>query len=624
MQFLNPTALLSLVLIPVLIFIHNLKPRRRHVDITNLFLWEETFEEQSSGFRIQEIIIRNLPLALQIFIVLLASLALSEPVLLYHSQQAGNAVLIMDTSASMKTRTSSGTRFDKARNEALRLVKALPARNKMLIINAGREPAIKTNFTDDKNQLREAVKDIKPNDVKGEMEKAILLALSFIDHTEDDSIYLITDGADSNYTNLIKTYGMVKPIIVTGGEKNVGITNFNFRQGADFGDQYEIMLVIKNYNPDPVKFPYSLSLEDTTLLKDIVELKPFEKRLFFFPYTGLISGRVRISIDIDDDFSTDNTAWSVLNPSKDTWILLVSKGNYFLEKLLKSYPNFMVNSIKEIIPSSWKEQVLQHDIIILDQVSFPEVKKGNFLLLNSFSPSIPVVKTGQIEWPEILDWNKKNPLLNGVDLRDIAIKNASRIKTDSAFKPIVETNQTGLMVVYQEKGLRAVFLGFDIKESNLPLKVAFPVMMSNIFQFLNPDAFHFSSSQVKSGEPYKIFLKTETSALSIRTPSGKWEEPLVNTNPFIFKNTNETGIYTIEENGKWRHFAVNLADETESKIRQAHIEPGIIENLKTSSSSDIKTDSVKSKLPLWLFLLIPVPAILILEWYTWFKFSEVR
>ena len=122
------------------------------------------------------------------------------------------------------------------------------------------------------------------------------------------------------------------------------------------------------------------------------------------------------------------------------------------------------------------------------------------------------------------------------------------------------------MYSYHENGLRAVFLGFDMTRSDLPLRVAFPVMMSNIFQWLRPDKFGFSSSHMKAGKSFTIHLEPQTNNLSIRTPSGKWEEHRLRSNPFEYANTGEVGIYTVVEGEKWRYFAVNLVDERESNI----------------------------------------------------------
>ena len=67
--------LLTLGIIPVLIVIHILKPKPRQVEVTNLFLWNEILKERSHNLSFERFK-KNLPLILQILIVILAALSL--------------------------------------------------------------------------------------------------------------------------------------------------------------------------------------------------------------------------------------------------------------------------------------------------------------------------------------------------------------------------------------------------------------------------------------------------------------------------------------------------------------------------------------------------------------------
>ena len=613
MQLTNPSALLVLGLIPILILIHSLKPKPKQVEVTNLFLWRKALKEKRGGVRIQRII-KNLPLLLQIVAVILAALALAKPVWIYPSQIKGDVILVLDSSASMKTRTASGIRFDQARKEALKLIDELPKEGKMLIIEAGSKPILKSAFSNDKKQLKRIVGSIQPSDAPGRIERALYLALSFMDPERDDWTFLVTDGAGSDFKKLSGIHQKVRPILIPGGKRNIGITQFEFRPELDFEDRYEIMVEVKNFNPNPVLCPIRLTLDKKTIMKKTIGLRALEKKLLIFPYSGLIPGTAQVTLEVNDDFPIDNKAYAVLNTSKDIWVLLVTKGNYFLEKLLEAYPNFMVNSVKEIISSSWEDQITRHDIVILDRISPPSTEKGNFLLIESFSPSIPLSKIGQIADPTVLDWDRKNPLMTNLDLSGLIIESANQVKADKTLRPILESPQTGLMYSYQKGALRAVFLGFDLIKSDLPLRVAFPVMMSNIFQWLHPNKLRFSSSQMKAGKSFPIYLEPQTTNFSIRTPSGKWEKHSLESNPFRYVNTDEVGIYTVVEGEKWKHFAVNHLDESESDIRVPTFEP-----LTQGSAVHSTSEPIAGELPLWIIFLLSASATLILEWHFWLK-----
>jgi len=613
MQFINPGALVFLGLIPILILIHSLKPKPKKVMVTNLFLWRQALTEKRGGAKIRRLV-KNLPLYIQILAVILASLALAKPVWFAPPRVKGDAVLILDTSASMKTKTVSGIRFDQARAEALKLVEDLPKGSKMMVLEAGSKPMIKSPFSDDKTALKRMVLGIQPQDVPGRMDKAIYLALSFMDPESNDQVLLITDGSGFDFKKYARIHQKVRPILVEGGTKNIGITRFKFRQEIDSPESFEIMLEVKNFNPHPVLCPLEITLEGETIVEKTFGLRAQEKKLLIFPYKGPVSGRARATLDLEDDFPVDNEAFAVLNTSRDIWVLLVTEGNYFLEKLLQAFPHFMVNSVKEIMPDSWEEQTTGHDIVILDRIRPPSTVKGNFLLIESLSPTIPIVKTGHIEGPEILDWDRNNPLLANLDLNGLSIERANQVKVDVPLRPLVESHDTGLMYAYEENGLRAVYLGFDLTRSDLPLRVAFPVMMGNIFEWLQPRKLLFSSSQIEAGRPFPIYLGPQTKALSIAPPFSTWEAYRPQSNPFNYVKTDKVGIYTVAEGERWEHFAVNLVNESESNIQTPHFDPG-----DRGGFSQSGPEPAEEEVPLWIFFLCAAAVALILEWYFWLK-----
>jgi hypothetical protein len=336
--------------------------------------------------------------------------------------------------------------------------------------------------------------------------------------------------------------------------------------------------------------------------------------MLIIPYSGLINGIARATLEIDDDFTVDNQTYLSLNAAKEIWILLVSKGNHFLEKLLAAYPNFRVNSVKEIIPSSWPEQTARHDIVIVDRMDFPETDRGNFLLIDSYSPAIPIFKTGQVRLPEILAWNRKSPLMANVNLSGLIVEEGTILQADRQLQPVIESARTGLMYAFEENGLRVVLIGFDFTRSDLPLKVAFPVMMSNIFNWLNPHKLEFSILQTQAGKAFDIYFNPQTDTLYTRAPYEKWEKRRVKMNPFRYQNTGRVGIYTIAENGKERYFTVNLADESESDINSISLE-----HRPDQSEPPLVSAEISAQQPLWMFFIIIGCALLMIEWYSWLK-----
>ena len=354
-------------------------------------------------------------------------------------------ILVLDTSASMKTRSGPGTRFHQAMEKAEEIIEKRRGDQGLLLIEAGREPRLVSRPVQDTGEARDLLRGLTPTDEPGNLEKALYFALSFMNPERDDTVYLVTDGAGCDFPALLEIHPKIVPVLVRGGEKNIGITRFEFREKLDQPNHYEMMIEVKNFHSGPARCPVRLTIDRKRIYETVLSLDVFEKRLIIVPYHGLITGIAKASLEIEDDFPTDDNAFLPLSASDEIWVLLVSKGNYFLERVLESYPNIMVNSMKEIIPSSWEEQTGRHDIVIIDRMDLPPVQRGNFILIDSYSPSIPIEKDGLIRTPGPLSWDESSPLMEDIDLDGIIIEEASRVKAHGRAKPVIESPETGLM-----------------------------------------------------------------------------------------------------------------------------------------------------------------------------------
>jgi len=611
MQFLNPLGFLLLGLIPILIVIHSLKPKARHVYITTLFLWRQV--EESVKFRFRRFV-NNLPLLLQILCIIIAALALSQPTITYRTQKFGNLILVVDTSASMKTKTDEGIRFDKARKMALQLVDELSEDSHMAVISAGYAPELVTGYTADRDLLTQRINKLQPSDAPGKLERALYLAISFLNPEREDWIFVVTDGAGGEYDRIKQFHPRVKPILVEGGNRNIGITKFVFRQELYQKSRVEVLLEIKNFDEKPVVCPVHLAIDNEVLLDKTIGFDAQEKKTLIVPYFGLTTGVAQATLRVTDDFEVDNRAFVVLNQSRETWIQLITKGNYYLEKLLAIYPNFRVNSVQEIIPGSWEEQIKQNEIIILDRISPPSLGRGNFLIIDAFSPDLPIRKIGELKSPRVSDWDRKHPLMDSLDLTGLNIETASLVRNESGFDSVVDSSRSGLVYAYQKKDLKAVFVGFDLNLSDLPLRVAFPVLMNNIFNWLNPKSLDFTTTQIQAGNSMMLDLRPQTTAFSIRTPVGEKEEFSPDSNPFAYNLTNNIGVYRVVEDNKRYKFAVNLVDEQESDIRTP-----LNIGLNDKSPKEIGSVPVTMQFNIWAIVVLCTAAVLMLEWYIWLR-----
>src|ERR1700746_3688096 len=114
--------LLALGAVPLILFLHSLKPKGLKVSTTTLFLWERVLKERPLATRLGWLFRKNLLLILQILAACLLIAALADPSLLQIGAASGDVVVVLDLSASMKAKGSRETRFDAARKKFASLV----------------------------------------------------------------------------------------------------------------------------------------------------------------------------------------------------------------------------------------------------------------------------------------------------------------------------------------------------------------------------------------------------------------------------------------------------------------------------------------------------------------------
>jgi CheY-like chemotaxis protein len=110
-------------------------------------------------------------------------------------------------------------------------------------------------------------------------------------------------------------------------------------------------------------------------------------------------------------------------------------------------------------------------------------------------------------------------------------------------------------------------IGFDLLASDLPLRIAFPVLVHNALEWFQPQRVEFPAQSVQAGMPFLLRLAAHDSDLEVITPGGKKEILKGAADSLVFAETLEAGFYRYKSAGKEGRFAVNLLDEAESQIR---------------------------------------------------------
>ncbi len=608
-----PFALLFLLAsVPLIVFLHSFKPRGSKIRTTTLFVWERVLKERSLTTRLGWLVRKNLLLMLQLLAACVLIAALADPSLLHFGAASGDNVVVIDLSASMKAKGKMGTRFDAARREFLSLVDQLPSGQKMMVIGAGAQPRLLVPFTANKQRLRETGRNLTASDAPGRIKEAILYAHAFLKRGIADRIIVISDGAFSGAEDFARAKAPLHFIKIDGGDNNVGIVGFEMRRRPDRPGYAQIMVRVRNYTANKMRIPLTLTQETKIVARESIDLDGDSGRVVIFPVEGSLAGSWLARLEIDDDFATDNQAYLTVSDGPTVRLLYIGPGNPFLKSLLRFFPNVEVASAPNWDPNVLPRQ--PYDVIVFDRVSVPKLTQGNYILIDTLPADLSAKRDGKIQNPRIVAPLAKHPITEGLNLGDIHIREALRWSAPAGGQILAGSTETPLLFALDKDKLRLLLIGFDLTASDLPLRVAFPILIHNALEWLQPTQVEFPAQTAQAGSPFALHLAPDDDEVEITTPSGKKEALKVTSHPLAFTDTSEAGIYRYKSASREGRFAINLLDETESQIASRWKELPAGASPAPGNGSPV----IESGLSLWPALLTAGFVFLALELFlTW-------
>ncbi len=560
MSFLNPLAFLFLLSLPVIFLFHLLRIRRQEATVSSTVFWAEAQRDQraSAPFRRFRM---NVLFLLQVLAVVALTLALARPYRTTEARGDENTVLVLDQSASMKATDVPGGRFAAARAEALRLVEGLAPGQSALVIAAGREARIAAPFTQDRATLRRALEELDPQDVSGNLQAALRLARAQLAGAAGSAaIHVFTDGAfDLGGPPEVGRATLTwHPVGRLG--RNVGVTALEVRKTHFGALDYQLFMAVTNFAPEAVEFTLRIFLDRDEVRTERVALGGGVRRSFVVPFTHQGGGLLRAHLDLADDLAADNVAYAVIPEPRRLRVLAAGPGSPFLEKALEADPTVEVTR-------KGLEAVAEggYDVVVLDREAPPSLPAGRYLLVNVVPPGIPLQETGRVAEPPVVDWDRNHPVMRYMDLSRVAIQEALRVRPVGQGRALAESPLTPLIYAFEEAGVRGIFVGFDLFKTDLPLRVAFPLFVSNALRWLAPSRLEDAGLQLTPGQAITLPLPGGAKEATVRGPDGRARRvPADRGGRMHFVDTTQVGVYTVKA-GDWeRRFAVNLLDAGES------------------------------------------------------------
>lgn len=592
MNFLAPLALLGLLTIPAILLLHLLRNRREPLDIPSLRLWRGLEQKKQGALP------RRLPLSwmllLQLLVAAALALGLARPALSYLLDKPQQTIFVLDITTSMAAEDAGlsggpARRFDAARQIIRERLQAMGQQDTFAVVGLGPRPELL--LSGDGGQKMEALlalDKLVPGATGHNLPAALTLANGLIEGDDrEHHIVVLTDGNFTLQPGFLPV--MHAPLTWqmfpnrSQPASNQALLNVSAKSLP--GGRHRVFARLVNYSDSPVSRTLRLYNGPDLFAEQVIRLDPQAEaaQVWTLPETASTAS---VEIVEADALPLDNRATLHLTGATRRRALLLSDAppetdirQSALARALAVQPGL---ELEVDNPGNPAHNPGEFDLLVFnglppDLTAWPE---GNLLVVN---PPLghPLLQAEHYVRNLRPDGTAAvSPLLDGVDLSGVYVGRAPKLDAppwavvDLTGRPAAASLEAAATGQPQQYPLifhgavgnsRVVVWAFDLTASNLPARLALPLLVANTGSvLLDP----LLPPVVAAGEPVHL-----NDRYAIEIPGGR----RLSAGDGIFARTKQPGLYRVfDERGRPAGgFAVHAGSALESNLARGFNPAGI-------------------------------------------------
>jgi Ca-activated chloride channel homolog len=628
MNLLTPAALALAVLLPIIIAMYLLKLRRTEQVVSSVYLWRRMVRDVEANAPWQRLR-RNLLMFLQLLFLLALIIALAQPFTWAEGVAGQAAIFIIDNSASMAATDTPPNRLEAAKDQARRLVDGLPDDARVTVMSAGDSAQVLAASTQNRRQIYQAIESIELTTGSSNLAAALSLASAIASRQPDTDVIILSDGR-APLPDRLALHGRARyyPIGVSGDNQAISLLTL---ETSSSGSAATAFAQITNYGPETAARRMELYADGLLVNAYDLEVPPGGIQAIIADDLDAGTGYVEARLQGQDALHLDDRAWAVRQDTTPVSVRLVTEGNLFLFTALSLLPGM---EIEVVHPGDFEtgdygaadvqtengtgnaSSALQEQLTIFDTyVPITATLPAGSLLFISPPRSTELFSVvGTLETPALRIVDTSDPLVSNLSLTEVNVLDAVRISLPPWARAVVAgdtpTQSGPMLMVGEVGGQRAAILAFDLRRSDLPLQIAFPLMMANLTSWLVPGRSGGLPEQVDPGAAISLALPPEVGSVTVTRPDGSRTQASIVEGRAVFADTHQLGIYHLTwENEGRLSFAVNLFSPQESNVSPALSLPV----LESASGGDQERPQ-QARQEWWRPLAYAALVFLVIEW----------
>lgn len=554
---LHPAFLWLAALAVPLIALYLLKARRERRTVSAVWLWEEARRDLEARVRLSKLR-RDWLLWLQLLVLALLVLAAAGPYRQLVLGAGGDTAVVVDASASML----AGARPAELEATLRRLVDGLGPGDRMALVRAATRAEVLAPLGHDRRALMSALERARPAPVAAELTPAVELAASLVG--EKGTVVVVTDA--SGVAPAVRADERLRVLRLgdAAGEAldNVGIVSLGVRATDSSASDHEVFVRLANASLGAARGTLLLRVDGD--VRDAVELEvgPAAEvgRTLRLPGVAAAGAGVENTLvevvwrGEGDALAVDDRAYWVLRPEAGRRFRVEGPADPYLLRALAAIAES---------GSGWRRAAAGEtaDVEVLVATS-PADAGAPFLAVDP-----PEGRLEEIAGSAVLSWEKTHPALRFVDLRSVRLGRIHRRQRPAGARVLAESGAGPLILEGAHRGRRYLMWAFDPMETDLPVRVAYPLLVRHALEYLAPTGGDLAGGRATGAPPPMPWDGgAEAGAVTLTSPSGRVTPLAPSGGSLRLPALEEAGVWKLAGGGRELRFATSLLDSGESDL----------------------------------------------------------
>jgi len=608
MSLLNPWALFWILATAPVILMYFLKLKRKKVAVSSTWLWARSIQDIRVNAPFQKLR-SSLLLLLQILLILIAAFAVSDPIGRTTPPEEKRWVFLIDRSASMQAKDVKPSRLAKAKETAKELLKTCGPRDEVMIVAFSNRAQVLTPLTADRGAAERAIDAVEPADTVTRIQEAFRIAASAVQPYKSRTIVILSDGrfepiqAGADQIEL-------KYVPIGTVSKNAAVTAIEVKKPQKADEPWSVFAQLDLFSTEETEVPVECHVNGELKAVKKVKMAANTSGAVLFEVAKPEPEIVEVKITMEDDLDVDNRAWAVVRPERPK-LLVAGPGNFFLDKALAQVRDMDAFSAEDFSKASTGD----YDIVVLNGVLPESLPEGRYLILGELPKWEGIKAEGEVVQPAVMDWDRRHPVARMINFSGLYVKSDPKVTLPGFAAPIVEGPDNAPLIFSWEKGrTRAVVVAFKLLESDWPLRLSFPLFLSNSLEWLRDEG----RAQPRPGEALRIRLADDETEVTVEGPGGRKQKLTGEAGrDVVYGDTDRCGLYTVTRKKGTQKMALNLLDPQESR---GNVEPEIRTVTGQVTAASVVPPVVR---PYWRWLALGALLLLLVEWGVYHRRIEL-